>query len=152
MVQNIWIASRFRDSKFQSLRTNNSTHNMIRRGDVSSSLMRASDVTSNNQTDLDVKATWQFYLINFGNANLSGKSLFCNPFSSTSEPKRKFLQTNPSITYYWTVPLILDHLVGKLTNSKIAETKALEPLKSWHFCISNFQTCQFPNEIWVVQE
>ncbi len=40
------------------------------------------------------------------------------------------------ITYYWTVPLILDHsyLVGNLTNSKIAETKALEPLKSWHFC------------------
>ncbi len=38
----------------------------------------------------------------------------------------------PTITYYWTVPLILDHsyLVGKLTNSKIAETKALEPLKS----------------------
>jgi hypothetical protein len=36
------------------------------------------------------------------------------------------------ITYYWTVPLILDHsyLVGNLTNSKIAETKALEPLKS----------------------
>jgi hypothetical protein len=37
----------------------------------------------------------------------------------------------PVITYYWTVPLILDHsyLVGNLTNSKIAETKALEPLK-----------------------
>ncbi len=28
-----------------------------------------------------------------------------------------------------------------LTNSKIAETKALEPLKSWHLCISNFRTC-----------
>jgi hypothetical protein len=38
-----------------------------------------------------------------------------------------------------------------LTNSKIAETKALEPLKSWHCCISNFRTCYFPNEIWVVQ-
>jgi hypothetical protein len=38
----------------------------------------------------------------------------------------------PPITYYWTVPLILDHpyLVENLTNSKIAETKALEPLKS----------------------
>ncbi len=47
----------------------------------------------------------------------------------------------PPITYYWTVPLILDHsyLVGNLTNSKIAETNALEPLKSWHFCISNFR-------------
>ncbi len=30
-----------------------------------------------------------------------------------------------SITYYWTVPLILDHLylAGKLTSSKIADTK-----------------------------
>ncbi len=37
----------------------------------------------------------------------------------------------PQITYYWTDLLILDHLylVGNLTNSKIAETKALEPLK-----------------------
>ncbi len=36
------------------------------------------------------------------------------------------------ITYYWTGLLIMDHsyLVGNLTNSKIAETKALEPLKS----------------------
>ncbi len=49
----------------------------------------------------------------------------------------------PLITYYWTSLLILDHsyLVGNLTISKIAETKALEPLKSWHFCISNFRTC-----------
>jgi predicted membrane-bound dolichyl-phosphate-mannose-protein mannosyltransferase len=39
-----------------------------------------------------------------------------------------------AITYYWTGLLILDHsyLVGNLTNSKIAETKA---------SISNFQTC-----------
>jgi hypothetical protein len=46
-------------------------------------------------------------------------------------------------THYWTVPLILDlsYLVGNLTNSKIAETKALEPPKSWHFCIIKFQTC-----------
>jgi hypothetical protein len=31
----------------------------------------------------------------------------------------------PTITYYWTVPLILDHsyLVGKLRSSKIAGTK-----------------------------
>jgi hypothetical protein len=48
----------------------------------------------------------------------------------------------PAITYYWTGLLILDHshLVGYLTNSIIAETKALEPLKSWHFRISNFRT------------
>jgi hypothetical protein len=38
----------------------------------------------------------------------------------------------PTITYYWTVPLILDrsYLVGNLENSNIAETKALGPLKS----------------------
>jgi hypothetical protein len=36
------------------------------------------------------------------------------------------------IIYYWTLPLIMDHsyLVGNLTYSKIAETKALEPQKS----------------------
>jgi hypothetical protein len=36
------------------------------------------------------------------------------------------------ITYYWTGLLISDpsYLVGNLTNSKIAERKALEPLKS----------------------
>ncbi len=46
-------------------------------------------------------------------------------------------------TYYCTGLLILDHsyLVGNLTNSKIAGTKASEPLKSWHFCMSNFRTC-----------
>ncbi len=60
----------------------------------------------------------------------------------------------PPITYYCTGLLILDHsyLVGNLTNPKIAETKALEPIKSWHFCISNFRTCWFPNDIWVVQD
>jgi hypothetical protein len=42
------------------------------------------------------------------------------------------LRSIPPITYYWTGLLILDHsyLVGNLTNSKIAETKAVEPLKS----------------------
>ncbi len=60
----------------------------------------------------------------------------------------------PPITYYWTGLLILDHsyLLGNLTNSKIAEIKALEPLNSWHFCISNFRTCKFPKEIWVAQD
>jgi hypothetical protein len=49
----------------------------------------------------------------------------------------------PPITYYWTGLLILDHsyLVENLKISKIAETKASEPLKSWHFCISNFWAC-----------
>jgi hypothetical protein len=47
------------------------------------------------------------------------------------------------ITYHWTGLLILDYLylVGNLTYSKIAETKALEPLESWHFCISNSRAC-----------
>jgi hypothetical protein len=41
-------------------------------------------------------------------------------------------QLVPPITYDWTGLQILDHsyLVGNLANSKIAETKALEPLKS----------------------
>ncbi len=39
--------------------------------------------------------------------------------------------TYPSITRYWTVPLILDHsyLVGKLTSSKIADTKVVRVLE-----------------------
>ncbi len=49
------------------------------------------------------------------------------------ESLRQGLQGYPQITYYWTGIRILDHsyLVGNLTNSKIAETIALEPLKSW---------------------
>ncbi len=60
----------------------------------------------------------------------------------------------PPITYYCTGLLMLDHsyLVGNLTNSKIAETKAWEPPKSWHFCMSNFWTCEFRNEKRVVQD
>jgi hypothetical protein len=71
-----------------------------------------------------------------------------------SAPRSPIIKQCPTISYYWTVPLMLDHsyLVGNLTNSKIAETKALEPLKSWHFRISSFWTCWFPNEIWVVQD
>jgi hypothetical protein len=42
------------------------------------------------------------------------------------------VQIEYMITYYWAGLLILDHsyLFGNLTNSKIDETKALEPLKS----------------------
>jgi hypothetical protein len=49
----------------------------------------------------------------------------------------------PLITYYWTGLLILDqsYLLRNLTNSKMNETKALEPLEACHFCISNFRTC-----------
>ncbi len=49
----------------------------------------------------------------------------------------------PPITYYRTRLLILDplYLVGNLPNSKIPETESFELLKSWHFCISKFQTC-----------
>jgi hypothetical protein len=47
-------------------------------------------------------------------------------------PPRLLSKEYPPITYYWTGFLILDHsyLVGNFTNSEIAETKALEPLKS----------------------
>jgi hypothetical protein len=48
--------------------------------------------------------------------------LLGNVFSCSHE---LFLTNYPSITYYWRVPLLLDHsyLVGKLTSSKIADTK-----------------------------
>ncbi len=52
----------------------------------------------------------------------------------------------PPITYYWTDLLILNH--SYLVDSNYAETKALQLLKSWHFCISNFRTCWFPKRIW----
>jgi hypothetical protein len=59
----------------------------------------------------------------------------------------------PPITYYWTVPLILDHsyFVRKSTSSKIADTKVSGFYKFLSFCFSNFWICQVPNEIWVVQ-
>ncbi len=43
-----------------------------------------------------------------------------------------YISCYPPITYYWTGLLILDHsyLVENLTNSKIAETKDVEPPKS----------------------
>jgi hypothetical protein len=46
------------------------------------------------------------------------------------------------------VPLILDHsyLVGNLAKSKIAATKALEPLKSWHSCTKK-KYQQFSNSL-----
>ncbi len=57
-------------------------------------------------------------------------AFFCFLFLS---PMALYFNHNlPPITYYWTGLLILDHsyLVRNLTNSQIAETKALEPLKS----------------------
>jgi hypothetical protein len=52
----------------------------------------------------------------------------------------------PTIIYCWTEPVILDHsyLVGNLTNSKIAETKALELLKSDTFVSAIFELVDFP--------
>jgi hypothetical protein len=60
-------------------------------------------------------------------------------YSAVSEKKKLLLESSlydvafldygsrryQPITYYWTVPLILDHsyLVGRLTSSKIADTK-----------------------------
>ncbi len=85
--------------------------------------------------------------------NSSIKNYECLPLQS-QRMIQEITSKLPPITYYWTGFLILDHsyIVGNLTNSKIAETEALEPLKSSHFCISNFRTCWFPNEIWVVQD
>jgi hypothetical protein len=56
------------------------------------------------------------------------------PYDVWSELRRnKTFSYYPSITHYWTVPLILDHsyLVGKLTGWKIADTsvKISEVLK-----------------------
>jgi hypothetical protein len=67
--------------------------------------------------------------------------------STSSQSRRTWTIWNlvqyPAIIYYWTGLRILDHsyLVGNFINSKIAGTKAFESRKSWHFCISNFQTC-----------
>ncbi len=60
------------------------------------------------------------------------RSYILTCFLFTHILEENFLLKLPPITYYWTSLLILDHsyLVGILTNSKIDETKALEPLKS----------------------
>jgi hypothetical protein len=49
---------------------------------------------------------------------------------------------------YWTTHTSL----GTWQIQKLLKKKALEPLKSCHFCISNFRTCWFSNETWVVQD
>jgi hypothetical protein len=48
------------------------------------------------------------------------------------------------ITYYWTVPLILDHsyLVGELTSSKIADSPDLRGSKA--FVSAIFEFVKFP--------
>ncbi len=56
---------------------------------------------------------------------------------------------NPLITYYWTVPLILDHsyLVGKLTSSsKIADTKCQNFRSSKVFVSALFEFVKFPTK------
>ncbi len=79
-----------------------------------------------------------------GNRDLEGMFVYWRV--SFSYLKLKLLRLGcsvyPPIAHYWTGLLILDHsyLVENLTNSKIAETKALEALKSWNFCLSNFWT------------
>jgi hypothetical protein len=56
---------------------------------------------------------------------MNDKSSKMNVFRETSICQLCY----PSITYYWTGLLMLDHshLDGNLTNSKIAEPKPLEP-------------------------
>jgi hypothetical protein len=52
----------------------------------------------------------------------------------------------PPITNYWTGFLTLDHsyLVGNLGNSKIAETKAIDPLNPDIFVSAIFELVNFP--------
>jgi hypothetical protein len=52
-------------------------------------------------------------------------SNFGPPHSASLKYVREKHRLYPWITYYWTVPLSLDHsyLVGKLTSSKTADTK-----------------------------
>ncbi len=57
-----------------------------------------------------------------------------------------FVTENPPITYYWTVPLILDHsyLVGKLTNSKLLIQKCQDFRGSKVFVSAIFEFVKFP--------
>jgi hypothetical protein len=52
----------------------------------------------------------------------------------------------PPITYYWTVPRILDHsyLVKKLTSSKTADTKVSDFRGSKAFVSAIFEIFKFP--------
>ncbi len=55
-------------------------------------------------------------------------AIICRDIGLQRSPESRILNTlegTTSVTYYWTVPLILDHsyLVGKLKSSKIADTK-----------------------------
>jgi hypothetical protein len=65
-----------------------------------------------------------FWLINYCFSNRKRIRVW-NCDATRKRRKRPYLHLYPPITYYWTVPLILDHsyLVGKLTRSKIADTK-----------------------------
>ncbi len=56
------------------------------------------------------------------------QTLFCSFFVCTEYIQISYIQLSPiigQVSYYWTT-----HIVRNLTNSKVAETKALEPLKS----------------------
>jgi hypothetical protein len=57
--------------------------------------------------------------------NVPLPAIFINSPHNSVKDCMKLTGLYPPITYYWTVPLILDHtyLVGKLTSSKIADTK-----------------------------
>jgi hypothetical protein len=56
------------------------------------------------------------------NARIS--SSFFEKWKEKEKNRKKTVKTMSPITYYWTVPLILDHsyLVEKSTSSKIADT------------------------------
>jgi hypothetical protein len=80
-----------------------------------------------------VARTWPSFTVRDGSERLQGMAQNVKPSDSEKEKKMNLtfriimtlINYPPWITYYWTVPLILDHsyLVGKLTSLKIADTK-----------------------------
>jgi hypothetical protein len=95
---------------------------------------------SNSNRKKKEQSKWNNQLLCIGQHLIASKAAMKETMAHTTWLK---IDKYSPITYYWTVSLILDHsyLVGNSTNPKIVETKALEPLKSWHFCFSNFRTC-----------
>ncbi len=64
-----------------------------------------------------------------------------------------FYKKYPPVTYYWTVPLILDHsyLVGEINKFENCWYKSVTISEVLKLLFQQFWICQVPNEIWVVQ-
>jgi hypothetical protein len=77
----------------------------------------------------------------------------CFFFSTTVKPSNFVSHVNFGLFQIDLLTTPRSHIIGhapnigpliscwELDKFKIAQTKALEPLESWHFCISNFRTC-----------